>query len=98
MGGGDLGECSVSTSTSLRHRGATLRDSESRIKKDFQTNMPKFIIMHWDGKVIKYAKKRETDERLAIVGSFPRPDNLTILPTAAYCRIINCNEIHYLVL
>ena len=52
-----------------------LKDSESRIKQDFQTDMPKYIIMHWDGKIIKYAKKRETDERLAIVGSFPRPGN-----------------------
>ena len=49
--------------------------AEARIKQDFKKNMPEFIVMHWDGKLIKYQHRRETDERLAVVASFPRPDH-----------------------
>ena len=52
-----------------------LKDSEGLIKRDFVSNMPRFLVVHWDGKVIKYEKKHETDERLAIVASIPRPGN-----------------------
>ena len=58
MGGGDLSECSLSTSTSVRHRSSMLKDSEGLIKRDFVSNMPRFLVVHWDGKVIKYEKKK----------------------------------------
>lgn len=74
MGGGELGQCSISKSTSHRQRSAELQNSESKIKAEFQNMMPKFMVIHWDGKVIKYANRQETDERLAIVASIPRPN------------------------
>ena len=33
--------------------------------------MPYHIVLHWDGKVIKYQKKRKADERTCIIESFP---------------------------
>ena len=36
--------------------------------------MPEFLIMHWDGKVIKYENRHETDDRLAVVASFRTQD------------------------
>ena len=36
--------------------------------------MPSHIVVHWDGKVIKYENRKESDERLAIVLSSPQLD------------------------
>lgn len=69
--GGDLGQCSLSKSTSQRHRKLQLKSAESRIKQNFKEHMPDFIFLHWDGKIIKYEKRQETDDCLAIVASFP---------------------------
>lgn len=73
IGGGQLNQCSISTTTSHRHRSTELKCSEAKIKSKFKNMMPKFIVLHWDGKVIKYENRQEQDERLAIVASFPRP-------------------------
>ena len=40
----------------------------------FETNMPDIIVLHWDGKVIKYDTGAE-DDRLCIKGSFPASDH-----------------------
>ena len=34
-------------------------------------NMPKFLITHWDSKLIKYEHQHQKDDRLAVVASFP---------------------------
>lgn len=74
-GGGQLKDCSISSSTSHRQRSEELKKREGQIKADFKDTMPQHIVIHWDGKVIKYQNRQETDERLAIVASFPRPTN-----------------------
>ena len=71
---GDINECSISTSTSYRQRKAGLKVAEERIQEDFKSkDLQALMILHWDGKKIKYQKRREKDDRLAIVASFPRP-------------------------
>ncbi len=55
MGGGDLNTCSISTSTSHRHRAQALAEAKSHIMKEFTGSIPKHLVLHWDGKVIKYA-------------------------------------------
>lgn len=77
LGGGELKEFSLSKTTSHRHRNAEIIKSEETIKQNFKTHMPQFLIIHWDGKVIKYEHRRESDERLAIVASIPLPDTPT---------------------
>lgn len=51
-----------------------LRKSETKIMENFKINMPKFIIMHWDGKLISYEQGHATEDRLAIVAGFPEPN------------------------
>ena len=46
-------------------------NAKNRIKDEFKQNMPEFIILHLDRKVIRYEHGGETDEHLAIVASFP---------------------------
>ena len=71
---GDISECSISTSTSYRQRKAGLKVAEERIQDDFKNKaLQALMILHWDGKKIKYQKRRQKDDRLAIVASFPRP-------------------------
>jgi len=77
MGGGNLKQCSLSASTSLRQRTAAVKESEEKIKTDFAMDMPSQLVLHWDGKVIKYANRKESDERLAIVMSSPNLDRHT---------------------
>ena len=77
LGQGKLQDFSLSKSTSHRHRKDELMKSEKNIKANFKEHMPEFLIMHWDGKVIKYEQRRETDERLAIMASVPQPDTPT---------------------
>lgn len=74
LGQGQLKDFSLSKSTSHRHRQNELVKKEQLIKSNFELHMPKFLIVHWDGKIIKYDQRREMDERLAIVTSIPKPD------------------------
>ena len=77
MGGGQLDQCSLSASTSLRQRTSAVVESESRIKAEFASSMPSNIVLHWDGKVIKYENRKESDELLAIVLSSPQLEHHT---------------------
>ena len=72
MGGGQLDQCSLSASTSPRQRTSAIAESESNIKSEFASSMPSHIVLHLDGKVIKYENRKESDERLAIVLSSPQ--------------------------
>ena len=74
MGGGQIDQCSLSASTSLRQKTSTIAESESNIKSEFASSMPSNIVLHWNGKVIKYENRRESDEWLAIVLSSPQLD------------------------
>ena len=74
-GGGQLKNCSISATTSYRQRSEDLKKCAGQIKSDFRGTTPPHIVIHWDGKVTKYENQQETDERLAIVASFPRPIN-----------------------
>ena len=72
MGGGDLMDCTLSQSSSLRHRQTSIKKSAEKIKKDFQENMPNFLILHWDSKIIKYQQSGiSNDDRLAVVATIP---------------------------
>ena len=79
MGGEKLQKCSLSASTSLRQRTRAVAEAESKIMKDFKHDMPVNIVLHWDGKVIKYENRKETDERLAIIISSPVLDHSQFL-------------------
>ena len=70
--GRDLKDCSISTSTSYTQRLSQLKSAESRIKDNLRQETPKHIVLHWEGKIIKYEHHCETDDRLTIVCSFPR--------------------------
>ena len=48
MGGGKLKDCTLSASSSYRHRKSQIKQSAEQIKQDFKTNMPEFLILHWD--------------------------------------------------
>ncbi len=74
MGGGSLKDCSVSITSSHRKRKKMIDNATEQIKKDFSFHKPRFLTLHWDGKVIKYEHKREHEERLAIVISYPSDD------------------------
>ena len=71
MGGGQLDDCTISKSSSHRHRASEVKESAMKIKQDFAENLPKFLVLHWDSKIIKYEKRRECDDRLAVVASLP---------------------------
>ena len=77
MGGGQLDQCSLSASTSLRQRTSAIAESESNIKSEFAPSMPSHIVLHWDGKVIKHENSKESDERLVVVLSSPQLDRHT---------------------
>ncbi len=51
--------------------------SAKSIKEKFKANMPNFLIVHWDSKVITNEKRKETDNHLAVVCTFPteKPNN-----------------------
>jgi hypothetical protein len=74
MGGGKLQDCTLSISSSHRHRQVCINESASKIKSNFKANLPQFLILHWDSKVIKYEDRHETDNRLAVVASVPQED------------------------
>ena len=70
MGGGDLKDVTLLTSSAWRHRKDVVKELGDGIIEDFKQNMPPHIVLHWDGKVIVY-EKQETDDRLCVKGSFP---------------------------
>lgn len=85
VGGGELADTSISVSTSYRQRKDATIEKSKEIKKKFSENMPKYLVVHWDSKVIKYAHHHETDDRLAIIVSKPgtnppQPDQFLAAP------------------
>ena len=74
VGGATLEGTSISVSTSHRQRRQAVEMKSEKLKQDFIAHMPKYLVLHWDGKVIKYAQRRETDDRLAIIVSAPGND------------------------
>ena len=74
MGGGSMKDISLSISTSHRHRKASVLEKATELRSEFKQNMPDHMVLHWDGKVIKYERHHELEDRLAVVGSFPGLD------------------------
>ena len=74
MGGGSMKGISLSMSTSHRHRKASVLEKATEIRSKFKQNMPDHMVLHWDGKVIKYERHHELEDRLAVVESFPGLD------------------------
>ena len=65
MGGGSLKDVTLSTSSAWRERDKAVSDGGDKILKEFITNVPELIVLHWDGKIIHY-EDGETDERLCV--------------------------------
>ena len=72
MGGGKLTDCTLSVSSSHRHRQKKITESAASMKTNFKANIPPFLVLHWDSKVIKYENQHQTDNRLAVVASVPQ--------------------------
>ena len=70
LGGGKLSDTSISRSTARRQRSKAVERKHAEIKNDFQSNMPTYVEMHCDGKVITYQNKTK-DDRICIKASFP---------------------------
>ena len=70
-GGGSLHDITLSKSSSHRHRISDINETYGNIVTSFTDNMPQYIVIHWDAKQIKYAHRKETEERLAVVASLP---------------------------
>ena len=64
MEGGNLNQCSLSASSSLRQRTAAIKESETEIKIDWAMSMSSQLVLNWDDKVIKYANRTDSDENL----------------------------------
>ncbi len=71
IGGGNLADTSLSVATSFRQRKTATKSSADNIKREFVEHMPKYLVLHWDSKVIKYAHHHKSDDRLAIIVSKP---------------------------
>ena len=71
MGGGSLHDCTLSTSSAYRHRKRFVTKKAEEIRLVFRENIPKYVVLHWDSKVIKYDRHHDMEDRLAIVASFP---------------------------
>ena len=65
MGGGELSDVSLSTSTAWREKHSKTLIRPKEIMEDLKKNMPDFVEVHWDGKIIEY-ENQETDDRLCI--------------------------------
>lgn len=65
MGGGNLGDVTLSTSSAHRERSRAYDERTMDIMKEFKLNMPQYVVMHWDGKVIEY-ESGDIDDRLCI--------------------------------
>ena len=54
MGGRSLKDVTLSISSAFRERDKAVSGGGDKILKEFITNAPEFIVLHWDGKVIHY--------------------------------------------
>ena len=69
IGGADLKDFTLSKSSSQRKRKSEIKKAEKIIKNRFKASLPQNLIIHWDSKKIKYRKRMNSDERLAVVAS-----------------------------
>ena len=74
-GDADINNVSLSKSTIHRQRKSTITSDAAkmreRLKKfEFSEEQTKFLVLHWDGKIIQYITG-DTEERLAIAVSAP---------------------------
>ena len=69
-GGADISETSQSLSTVYRHRKAAVTKTASEIRLNLKKSIDKFIIVHWDGKIIQLMSGK-TQDRLAVCISIP---------------------------
>ena len=65
MGGGDLKDVTLSTSSAWRQRTEEVGEKAGHIKDAFVLTKQERVVVHWDGKIIKYDTGAE-DERLCI--------------------------------
>lgn len=71
MGGGNISDITLSTSSAWRQRSEAMVEGEGEIKAEFELNMPGIVVLYWDGKIIKY-DTGVVDDRLCIkVTYFP---------------------------
>lgn len=69
MGGGSLDDATVSTSSAWRERTSATSTRTKEIKAAFGASVPRYIVLHWDGKIIHY-QTEEPDDRLAVKASY----------------------------
>ena len=65
MGGGNLADVTLSTSSAWRQRSDAINDGSGKIKQKFQAKVSDMVVLHWDGKIIKY-DTGNVDDRLCI--------------------------------
>ena len=53
-GGGDINDMSMSLSTTYCHRRENRKAIAEKVKEDWLKEIPAFVIVHWDSKLIKY--------------------------------------------
>ena len=68
MGGGSLDETTISTSSAWRERSTATSNRTKEIVSDFCDTIPRFIVLHWDGKIIHY-ENEDPDDRLVVKAS-----------------------------
>ena len=74
-GDGNIDDCSLSKSTIQRQRKSTITSDATKMRERIKsyavsTDDKKFLVLHWDGKIIQYITG-EKEERLAIAVSSP---------------------------
>lgn len=69
--GGSVKEATLSVTTTQRQRHEGVNEKSLSIKETFLQNLPPRMVLHWDGKKIKYENSQKKDDRLCIIGSFP---------------------------
>lgn len=62
MGGGSLHDCTLSVSSAYRHRKGSVTKKAEEIRREFIENIPKYVVLHWDSKVIKYEKHHDMED------------------------------------
>lgn len=65
MGGGSLEDITLSTSSAWRQRSKGVDEGASAIKEKFISDHYQMVVLHWDGKIIKY-ETGTVDDRLCI--------------------------------
>ena len=71
MGGGSLKDVALSVTTSHRHRKNVVTSKTEEIKYQLKKEMPKFVVLHWDSKLITVLGSESTEDRLCVIASFP---------------------------